>query len=308
MWVYFLKTKYRFRVIIHAVLFMACFPECRQVSPVSDAEWLRTLAILPGNLNETSGLAPAGDGTVFVHNDSGNPPELYQVNPGDGQIKRTIRISGRRNNDWEELAGDSSFLYIGDFGNNAGRRKDLTILKISRTELALRDTVSAGLIQFYYPEQRSFAAGNAHNYDCEAMIAIGDSLYLFTKNRGNLGTDIYRLPKDPGSYPAAHLGHFNTRGLVTAADFLPGARNTLVLLGYETGHIQNKTFLWIASGIEGTHFLGGSWQRRDLATNLQAEAILFNSDTTLLMTNEEEGGKGGKIYELRPTAMGDSLK
>lgn len=307
---YIFQALSNYRVTTLCVFFIGCLLECRQVILVSGAEQFQTLATLPGNLNETSGLALAGDGNVYVHNDSGNPPELYLVNPGDGQIKRTIRISGRRNNDWEELAGDSSFLYIGDFGNNAGRRKDLTILKISRTELALRDTVSAGLIQFYYPEQRSFAAGNAHNYDCEAMIAIGDSLYLFTKNRGNLGTDIYRLPMDPGSYPAAHLGHFNTRGLVTAADFLPGARNTLVLLGYETGHIQNKTFLWIASGIEGTHFLGGSWQRRDLATNLQAEAILFNSDTTLLMTNEEEGGPdasgGGKIYELRSIAAGDT--
>ena len=305
---YIFQALYHYRVTTLCVFFIACFMECRQVNLVSGAEQFQTLATLPGNLNETSGLALAGDGTVYVHNDSDNPPELYQVNPGDGQIKRTIRISGRRNTDWEELAGDSSFLYIGDFGNNSGRRKDLSILKVSRAELALRDMVSAELIRFHYPDQTSFQPGNAHNYDCEAMIAIGDSLYLFTKNRGDLGTDIYRLPRDPGTYPALHIGHFHARGLVTAADFLPGARNTLVLLGYETGHMRNKTFVWIASGIEGTHFLGGNWQRWDLATNLQAEAILFTSDTTLLMTNEHEGGKGGKIYELRPGAAGDDPK
>lgn len=296
------------RVITLCILFMVCFAECRKTMLVSGPVKLRILATLPKNLNETSGLALAGDGTVYVHNDSGNPPELYQVNPIDGQIKRTIHVSGRRNTDWEELAMDSSFLYIGDFGNNSGRRKDLAILKVSQAELKLRDTVSAGLIRFFYPEQSSFAAGNAHNYDCEAMIVIRDSLYLFTKNRGDLGTDIYRLPKDPGTHPALHIGHFNTRGLVTAADYLPGARNTLALLAYETGQLKNKTFLWIVSGIHGASFLEGNWQRRDLAINLQAEAILFTSDSTLLMTNEVEGGKGGKIYELHPTEMKDSSK
>lgn len=288
------------RVNTLCILFMVCFAECRKTMLVSGPEQLRILATLPKSLNETSGLALAGDGTVYVHNDSGHPPKLYQVNPSDGKIMRTIHIIGKRNTDWEELAMDSSFLYIGDFGNNFGRRKDLTILKVDRAELSLLDTVTAGMIQYYYPEQNSFSAGNAHNFDCEAMIAIRDSLYLFTKNRGDLGTDIYRLPRDPGTYPALHIGHFNTRGLVTAADFLPGARNTLVLLGYETGHLQNKTFLWIVSGIQGSDFLAGNWQRWDLATGLQAEAILFTSDSTLLLTNEEEGGKGGKIYELRP--------
>ena len=298
----FTKAMYPYRLTTLCIFLLACFNQCRQAIPVSRTDSFRTLATLPAKLTVTSGLAPAGEGTVYVHNDSGNSPELYEINPGDGQIIRTIRISGRRNTDWEELAWDSSFLYIGDFGNNSGRRKDLAILKVSRAEIVFRDTVSAGLISFHYPEQTRFTWSRAHDFDCEAMIAIGDSLYLFTKNRGDLGTNIYRLPGDPGTYAALHVGHFNTRGLVTAADLLHRAKNTLVLLGYETGQRQNKTFLWIAEDIEGTHFLGGRWHRRDLTFNLQAEAILFTSDSTLLMTNEQEGGKGGRIHELRLSA------
>ena len=199
-------------------ILLTSFNHCRKAIPVSGQDSFRILAKLPPKLTETSGLAPAGAGTVYVHNDSGNLPELYEINPGNAQIIRTIRISGRRNTDWEELAWDSSFLYIGDFGNNSGRRKDLMILKVSRAEIVLRDTVPAGLISFHYPEQTRIKAGRAHNFDCEAMIAMGDSLYLFTKNRGDLGTDIYRLPADTGTYAARHTGHFNTRGLVTAAD------------------------------------------------------------------------------------------
>jgi len=276
-------------------LWLACKSENRKLGPTSPLHELTTLA---KGLNETSGLANADDSTVYVHNDSGFKPELYQISISTGQIKQTIRIPGVPNIDWEELAADSFFIYIGDFGNNLGTRKDLVIYKVKKSKLTPGDTSRPQSIHFFYPQQLSFASGNRHNFDCEAMIAVGDSLYLFTKNRGNLATDLYRLPKTPGRFPAQYIDQFNTDGLITAADFLGGRQNSLVLLGYQIQGFRFPSFLWVFSGFHGTDFFGGTRVRLELAPDLQTEAIIFNSDSNVLITNEDETGTTGKLYKL----------
>lgn len=89
---------------------------------------------LPQAVNETSGLI-YWNGGLWTHNDSGNPPELYKLDTLSGQILQTIIISGVQNIDWEDIAQDETHIYIGDFGNNAGNRTDLKVLKISKTDI-----------------------------------------------------------------------------------------------------------------------------------------------------------------------------
>jgi hypothetical protein len=283
--------------LLLTLLLISCTPTTQ---PPTDIEYLplERLATLPKSLTETSGIATCGDSAFYVHNDSGNKPRLYQISASTGSIEREIRIRDVKNHDWEELAEDSMYVYIGDFGNNEGIRSNLMIYKVNKNKLASKDEADAEIISFEYPEKTFFESLGKHNYDCEAMIALKDSLYIFSKNRGDLETDVYRLPKQPGEYTAERIGHFNTRGLITAADFLPGETNTLALLGYEIIGSKYKSFLWIFRDFSGTDFFGGTKTRYDVAPNLQAEAVLFDSDSTVIITNEEERGGVGNLSRL----------
>jgi len=76
------------------------------------------------SISETSGLIYY-DNKLITHNDSGNAAELYEINSVNGSITRTITISNATNIDWEDIAQDDTYIYIGDIGNNSGSRTDL---------------------------------------------------------------------------------------------------------------------------------------------------------------------------------------
>jgi hypothetical protein len=42
---------------------------------------------------------------------------------------KTLKVNAK-NTDWEALTNDGNNFYIGDFGNNDGSRRDLTIYKV----------------------------------------------------------------------------------------------------------------------------------------------------------------------------------
>ena len=83
---------------------------------------------LPKDLKEVSGteIVPKSD-LIWMVNDSGNKPILFGVNYR-GKIIKEIDIRAK-NNDWEDLASDENgAIYIGDFGNNSNKRKNLSII------------------------------------------------------------------------------------------------------------------------------------------------------------------------------------
>jgi hypothetical protein len=260
---------------------------------------LERVAVLHDKLNETSGLAFANQHNVYVHNDSGKKPELYEISLATGEIVREVEIENARNKDWEELAADDDFIYIGDFGNNAGSRDDLRVLKVSRSKASEDTQVKVDKIHFDYPDQKSFKSRRSHDFDCEAMIVYEDSLYLFSKNRESFTTDVYRLPTESGKYSAEKIGSFKADGLITAADLRIGRKyNSLVLLGYQIKGHKYVSFMWLCTEFRGLDFFDGKVVRLDVAPNLQAEAVVWESDTTVLITNEEERAGRGQISRI----------
>ena len=66
----------------------------------------------------------------------------------NGKIKKVVVVNAE-NNDWEDLtADDKGNLYIGDFGNNHNKRKNLSILKIKSKDLKNKNKVII-MIPFY---------------------------------------------------------------------------------------------------------------------------------------------------------------
>ncbi len=192
---------------------------------------LKQKATLVQKLSETSGLIVVG-GKFYTHGDSGDEPILYEFDTLTGKINRTVFVQGATNKDWEEMTQDDSFVYIGDFGNNAGMRKDLVIYKIQKALLSLDTIRGVDTIQFGYEQQVDFSNKTFQtNFDAEAMIATDSCLYIFSKNWGNFKTYIYECSKKKGQYLLKINDSIEANGLITGACFSPFS-GKLLLCGY----------------------------------------------------------------------------
>lgn len=193
---------------------------------------------LDDKIKETSGLNIL-NGKLYTFNDSGNPAELFEIDKKSGEIIRTLKTNFI-NTDWEALANDSENFYIGDFGNNAGTRKDLMIYKvpyerldmsnvtkIPRSERALDGTK----ILFYYPEQTEFISKNTKNdFDAEAMIYLNGKLHIFTKEWASKATSHYIVdPEISELQKAEKTETYKTGFVVTDAAYFD---KKLYLVGY----------------------------------------------------------------------------
>ncbi len=284
---------YPANTLILLILSFAC------VSTRPTGPELKPIIPLPAQLDECSGMISLGNGLYAGLNDSGNASELYIFTLSDIPETRVVKITGASNHDWEELTVDENYVYISDTGNNSGNRKDLKIYRVAKEALIDQDEAQAEVIFFYYPEQKKFEPSNKHNFDCEAMISSGDSLYLFTKNRGNSKTDLYRIPKTPGNYPAKYIDRFDAMGLITGADFRQTpAKNSLVLIGYTVEGKGYHPFILYFQDVKGTSYLKGPFERMNFDGKLQTESICFHDDQSVYITNEEEHGDKGFVYQV----------
>jgi hypothetical protein len=256
---------------------------------------LRVVAPVPKSLKEASGLELTSSGLLWTHNDD-RFAILYGLDTTGGVVK-TIHLN-HRNKGWEDLTLDSNGnLYIGAFGNNENNRQDLEILKIPPPDGMNDAIVNAEVIRFTYPDQRDFPPHDRNkNFDADAFVSIGDSLYIFTKNRTRPFTGytkIYRLPSRPGAYEAVlhdslFLGTDSMLDWVTSADTSPDGRS-LVLLSHNR--------IWHVTGFPHRRFSGGTIKRFNLNSFSHKAGICFDSDNTFYIIDELElGFLGGKIY------------
>jgi hypothetical protein len=92
------------------------------------------------DLDEVSGLAASRrrSDLLWVHNDSGARPRLYAIG-ADGRDRGAVDVSGASNVDWEDLASFEldgvPYLLIADVGDNAARRRSVTLYVIEEPEL-----------------------------------------------------------------------------------------------------------------------------------------------------------------------------
>ncbi len=252
----------------------------------------------PSKLKEVSGLEVAGDGKIWVIEDSGNKDKIYKVDK-DGDIKKSLKIDHAKNKDWEDLTlDDDGNLYIGDFGNNDNEREDLVIYKVSKDEMTKKEP-NADKIEFIYPQQKDFPPQKDSLYfDTEGFFHLNDYLYIFTKNRTRPysgKTLIYRVPDKEGDYEAEFLGSLflcadQDHCSVTSADISPDGK-TIALLSYG--------FIFLLNDFTAPDFTKSSIKIVDLKTETQVESVCFADNKTLLIADEENRFGGRKLYELK---------
>lgn len=258
------------------------------------------IVTFPATCNEASSLLYT-DGKIFINNDSGNTPAIFQIDSTTGNVIKTTTISNYVNEDWEDLAADSQHVYIGDFGNNDGERTNLKILKVKKSALYNPDSTSikAVAIKFKYPDQTSFAPSSTHNFDCESFFYHKGLLHLFSKNRGNKKTKHYTVdPNLTTNQTAVLKDSLNVNGLITGATVRADGK-VACLLGYDQSNFT--VFSWLLFGFDSTDYFGGNRRRLELPGGLswtQAEGIGFRDEHRLWISNEKLATATAKMRQM----------
>lgn len=218
---------------------------CAQQTMVKDTISIEDVKLnsveLPKQLDEISALAYEDRDKSVVSfwglNDSGNASDLIRFDQ-NGNIIQTITIENAPNIDWEEIAMDDTRLFFADFGNNLGKRQDLSIYFIYRKDINLnqsKQTLKAEKIEFFYPEQTTFGYKNlTTNWDAEAFFIYNDKIHILTKEWSNKATTHYTIPIDSSKKHAANkIESYPTDFMVTGAHISTNKDNKgLYLIGY----------------------------------------------------------------------------
>lgn len=268
-----LPMKGLFNIILFFVLATTCLHG--QIIP-------NVLGTLPNTVSETSGLLFYNN-KIITHNDSGNLPQLYEIDTLSLAITRTVNISNALNVDWEDIAQDDTYIYIGDIGNNNGTRKDLTVYRVLKEEYNTLDTVTADKIIYAYDDQTSFVDSGNSDWDAEAMFVLDNQLIILTKQWDSGGTVSYFLPILPGNYSATKLDSYFIDGLVTGASYNPDS-GKLLIIGYSS---LLTPFLYQLKGLTSTSIFGGEVTNLNVTMgNAQVEGITYVSENRYFFSSE----------------------
>jgi hypothetical protein len=151
----------------------------------------RKIADLDPAIKESSGIVASrsNPGMYWTHNDSGDGPFLYAFDES-GRRRGIWRVSGAKARDWEALAAGpgpertKTYLYIGDIGNNSGRRTELIVYRLPEpaiTDVELNSSKSKPAVTETAEVFRLRYPGESH--DAEALLVhprTGD-LFIVTK-------------------------------------------------------------------------------------------------------------------------------
>ncbi len=262
-------------------------------------------------LDEISGIVKSRryPDTYWIHNDSGDTARIFAIR-GDGTpiLPTYSRFSyyGEKpveglkpwqgfpvlnadHIDWEDIAADENYLYIGDIGNNRNNREDLKIYAVSEID-ATASTRSAVIfpLSIRYPDQETFPPKDWH-FDAESLFVDDSKLYVITKHRKlaglrgwEPGAKLYRLD-------TRYTDRENTLVLVdvfpdivapTGAELSPSGQTLAVLTYHEVWLFSKPT--------EGDKWLSAPSRSIPLNPEIieQCEAITWVDEHTLLIANE----------------------
>ena len=143
-------------------------------------------------IREASGIVASRrhPGIFWVHNDSGNAPQLFAVRLS-GELVRSYRVA-IPNIDWEDITtDDSGHLYLGDIGDNKQILPVRVIHKINEPDPTIDTGTRSPLLvvsshYFRYPDRQP--------RDAEGLVVHGDHAFVVTKRADRQPAQVYRIP------------------------------------------------------------------------------------------------------------------
>lgn len=288
-------------------------PALAQTTP-SRCEPPAMVAELPVALLEASGVTrdPRSADLFWVHNDSGNPAELFALD-GAGRLLAAVPVRGARNRDWEDIAVGpcpaGSCLYLADIGDNLAVHSSIVVHRLPVPELP-GDTLASASVESVEPETswRLVYPEGPRDAETLAIDAERGELIIVTKGREDV-VELYtlrlgELRSGPGTSAAPNalrrVGSLRvpigdgTSQLITAGDLSPDGTR-LVIRSYTTlfefpwrGAAQFDTLVTpAASSLMG-------------ALEAQGEGVAWElSGESLVMVSEGRGGRPPTFSRIR---------
>lgn len=258
---------------------------------------------LDEKIQETSGLSLL-NGKLYTFNDSGNTPELFELDKKTGVIVKTMKMNAQ-NTDWEALTNDGVHFYIGDFGNNDGSRKHLKIYKVPFQNDSLQNSQIQS-IQFHYPEQEDFRSKYyTTDFDAEAMIYLNKKLHVFTKEWVSKAVSHYIIdPESTENQKAEKIESYQVNFTVTDAAYFD---KKLYLTGYTR---KTEVFLDVFNETEPGVFFKEKPRHYYLGSALaigQIEGVAVD-DTGMYISGEKFKSPLGSTKQALYFIPKDSLK
>lgn len=246
---------------------------------------------------ESSGMVASrsNPGLYWTHNDSGDGPFIYAFDR-QGKSRGVWRVTGAAARDWEDIAAgpgpdrNRSYLYIGDIGDNGGKRTTIDIYRLVEpaivpedaraTKNKPRSTEAADAIHLRYPDGK---------HDAETLLVhpLSGDLYVITKEfLGKAGIYKAAAPLDPArTVTLVNVGSLNIPsllgGFVTGGDISPDGRRVAIcdyMQGYEIVMGEAHSFDAIWKLPVKVLALGPRKQGEAIAYRLDGKALLTTSE------------------------------
>jgi len=235
-------------------------------------------------------------GRFWTINDSGNGPLLFLVDTL-ATISGTVRLDGATNVDWEALAGGPCgpawCLYVGDIGDNRAIRRSVVIYRLlepTDRDLSLKVVPVKDSLVVRYADQP---------HDAESLLATqGGDLAIITKGQEGESLE-YPIPST-----AWHLGSLTVRPrwrLPFGTSLLLGRLVTDAALSQDEQTLAVRTYreIFLFRRRPGGDLPDQPYRRCDIAgVDPQGEGLAWWNASTLLLTSESRGRRGGPITLL----------
>ncbi len=259
------------------------------------------------SLTESSGLVASRttSGAYWSHNDSGDGPFIYAINSRANPLG-TFRIAGAKAVDWEDMAAgpgpeaNTSYLYIGDIGDNNASRSEITVYRVleptlspatvKSTKAKPQTTATAEAIRLRYPDGK---------FDAETLLVHPSTgnIYIVTKVLiANPVVYEAAAPFTPGKLiTMRRLGEIRVPsifgGVVTGGSISPDGRR-VALCDYFQGYE-------VVLPAKSTDF-NDIWKEKmigfDLGKRKQGESITYRLDGKALLATSE--GKSSPLIQV----------
>ncbi len=252
---------------------------------------------LPKQAKEISGLVAVGQNLFAI---SDNPRQPIFKMDKKGNILQEIKLDGVKFEDLETITADDKYLYVGDTGDNDGKRETRQVYRIAQSAIGEKnkETVTGDTIVFSFPGETTVDKKKQNEHDCEAMVYYKGFLYFFTKRRTDKDSEVFTIPAEPGKHVATSVGFIETNGMVTGAS-LNTAQTELAIIGYHKNHLY--PFIMLLANFDGKTFGKGKMERIELADkkwDWQLESIAIDSADMIYFACEETKEVTATIYGI----------
>jgi hypothetical protein len=241
---------------------------------ITDFDSIPVVQTVVPTIEEGSGIADSkvNKGSIWVEQDSGNPPEIYLLEYS-GKIAKKMYIKNATNRDWEDMALCGNDLYVADIGDNNQSFDTYAFYKFPEPSSAIDTITNPEIIRFKYPD-------GAHDAEAFIVDPVSKDIYIITK-RDDL-SKVYKLAFPYSESIVSHVGTLTYSG-VTSAAISPDGKEII---------IKTYTNLYYYKRKEGQSIekaLQNSYSFLPYKVEPQGEAVTFANDNSGFFTLSEKG-------------------